>query len=396
MNATAGKLAGMAVLIVLIASGVIYSRYGYSMLLAADGGFTNRLGDIAGGDFLVFYTAAAMTLKGAALDVWNHAAYEAEMLAIYGSNDLPLYFFNQPVALLLWAPFGLLDHLHALWVWTALPLLALAVVIQRLTGSLLAAGLAVISPLAAFTAGTGQTGILFAALLGLFMLHHQQRPASAGIAAALWTIKPHLALAMPFAMLLDRNWRGLAAMTAAVLAMALVTTAIFGFGIWQSFIDGIRFHAGEFFHAGNPNFDRNPSIMFLMLRLGASPEFAWAAQVSAAGVALVLFSVAWRQDLDPAERVLTLSLLVFLLTPKVMHYDAVIMVIPMAMMVPRLVAGTADWMLVGLLLPVWCLPYLEPVFRSIGFHPGGLWFLLGLALIAWRSVPALRGRSKPA
>ena len=393
MCASAKKLIGILTLIVMIASGLIYSRYGYSMLFATDGEFINRLGDIAGGDFLVFYTAATMTLKGAALDVWNHAIYEAHMLRIYGKQDLPLYFFNQPVSLLLWAPLGFLHHIHALWLWTALPLVAFALALYRLTGSWLAAGLAVISPLTAFTAGAGQTGILFAFLLAVYLLAYDRRPAVSGFSAAIWTIKPHLALAMPIAMLLDRNWRAFAGMTIAVFAIVLLTTVIFGFSIWPTFIDGIRYHAGESFHAANPNFDRSSSVLLLMLRLGATIDMAWIAQFAVSAVALALFTFVWRNSTEPVERAFALGFLVCLLTPKVMHYDMVILVVPMVMLIPRLLDATADWTLAGLSLPIWCLPYLEPVFKTMGFHPGSLWFLAGLGLIAWRSMPAVDRRS---
>ena len=103
-----GRVLGIAALILFAVSGIIYSKFGYSMLFPSQGPYINHKGDITGGDFLVFYNAAAMTLKGAAKSVWDHGVFEAQLQQIYGQEILKLHFFNPPPALLLWTPFGLL------------------------------------------------------------------------------------------------------------------------------------------------------------------------------------------------------------------------------------------------------------------------------------------------
>jgi hypothetical protein len=239
MHQSTRRLIGFAVFIVFATSGLIYSHYGYGMLFPVEGEFINRNGDI-GGDFLVFYNAAVMTLTGAASAVWDHSVFDANLLNTYGQTINQLHFFNPPVALLIWAPFGFLHHSHALWLWTALPLIILGWLIFRLTSSWLATGLTLIAPLTAYTAGAGQTGIVYAALMAGFMLTCERHPARTGGIAALVAIKPHLALAKPFCLLIDRNWRALTAMAATAIMLSAVVSLVFGFNIWISFIEGIR------------------------------------------------------------------------------------------------------------------------------------------------------------
>ena len=396
MQQPAHRLIGIVILIALTVSGLIYSRYGYSMLFPAGHEFINHNGDIAGGDFLVFYNAAVMTIEGAAQFVWDHAAFDASLMNIYGQEITRLHFFNPPTALPLWAPLGYLHHVHALWLWTLLPLLALGWFIYKLTGSVIATLLTVIAPLTAYTAGGGQTGILFAALMAGFALGLQRNPAGIGTVAALFTIKPHLAIAMPFCFLIERNWRALAIMASVVAVMSIFVTLAFGFGVWKAFIDGIRFHSGEFFHAANPTFDRSPSMLMLMLRLGAGATDAWIAQIGFSLAALLLLTVIWRGTEDALYRVLSVAIAVCLLTPKILHYDLMVLLVPVAMLSARVVHGEIDWSLLPFVVFIYWLPYFEPAFRVIGFHPGAPILFAALVAIAFKSVSVASPQQSPA
>ena len=385
MHQFSRRLIGIAVLILLAVSGLNYSYYGYSMLFPVEGEFINRNGDIAGGDFLVFYNAAVMTLTGSASAVWDHSTFATNLLNIYGEKINQLNFFNPPVALLMWAPFGLLHHIHALWLWTALPLIALGWLIFRLTYSWLATGLTLIAPLTAYTAGAGQTGIVYAVLMAGFMLAHERHPTKAGGIVAMVAIKPHLALAMPFCLLIDRNWRALTAMVATVTILSAAISLVFGFGIWISFFEGIRSHSGTFFQSNNVAFDRAPSILMFALKLGASNKVAWCIQIVCSLTTLFLLALTWRSTDDSLYRAFALALAICLLTPKIMHYDAMVLLVPIAMLVPSIVRGTAEISLVLLAILIWYLPFFEPTFKALDYHPGALVFFTGLIIITGKT-----------
>ncbi len=386
MHLSKQRIIGFAVFALLASSGLIYSHYGYSMLFPVKGEFINSNGDIAGGDFLVFYNAAVMTLSGAASLVWDHSAFAANLLHIYGETINQLHFFNPPFALLMWAPFGFLHHIHALWLWTTLPLIIFGWLIFRLTNSWVTTGLTLISPLTAYTAGAGQTGIVYAALMAGFMLTYQRHPLKTGSIAAFVAIKPHLALAMPFCLLIDRNWRALSAMASTIILLSTIVTLVFGFGIWMSFVEGIRYHSGTFFQTVNPAFDRAPSFLMLALKLGASNMVAWVIQIACGLTTLFLLALIWRSSDNSVHRAFALALAICLLTPKILHYDAMVLLVPIAMLIPRIKRGTAEISLILLTILIWYLPFFEPTFKSLDYHPGALVFLSGLIVIAVRSL----------
>ena len=382
------RLLGFGVIAILASAGLIYSHYGYSMLFPVEGEFINRNGDIVGGDFLVFYNAAVMTLQGDAAAVWDHSAFEANLLKIYGQEIHRLYFFNPPTALFTWLPLGLLHHTHALWVWTALPLIILGWLIFRLTGSWLATGLTLIAPLTAYTAGAGQTGILFAALMAGFMLTCERYQTSSGGIAALVAFKPHLALAMPVCLFIDRKWRALTTLAAVTITLSALASLVFGFGIWISFFEGIRHHSGTFFQAANPAFDRTPSFLMLAVKLGANNSMAWFIQIVCSLAALLMFILTWRSTDDSLYKAFALALAICLLTPKILHYDAMVLLIPIAMLIPRIERGTAELSLIVLSALIWHLPFFEPGFKNLGYHPGALLFFFGLIIITVRTIPS--------
>ena len=369
-----------AVLVVLAVSSLTHAAFIFGTIVPSDGSIIGSDGGVAGGDFPVFYNAAIMTRNGAAPSVWDPVLFQGQLLEVFGTPLPGLNFFYPPVALLLWLPFAFLPYLPALWLWTAVPLLALACLVHRLTGNWAATALTLISPLAVHNAGAGQTGIFFAAVLAAFILADVRRPVAAGGIASLFIVKPHLAPAIPICLVIDRNWRALAVMTVAAMILCIIVTALFGFQVWSNFLTGVGHHSDEFFHADVRVYDRSLSIMLLLLGLGASGTAAWTAQMLVSLTALCLLILIWRTANDPVHRSFALAIAICLLSPKVHHYDATVLLVPIAIVIARLMRGTADVSFVVLAVAIWFLPLVVPVFRLWGFNPGGLLLLAGLIL----------------
>ena len=98
--------------------------------------------------------------------------------------------------------------------------------------------------------------------------------------------------------------------------------------------------------------------------------------------------VIWRTAEDPLHRAFGLALAICLLNPKVLHYDAAVLLIPIAMLIARLERGTVELSYLLLAIFVWCLPYWEPAFKAIGAHPGALVLFAGMILTTVKSLPA--------
>ena len=382
---SAARWTGLAVLIVLAVSSLTHAAFVFGTIIPLDGSIIGSDGGIAGGDFPVFYSAAVMAWTGQAGSVWEPAAFQGQLLEVFGMPLPGLNFFYPPVALLVWLPFAVLPYLPALWLWIALPLIALGWLILRLTGSWATVALTLISPLAIHNAGAGQTGAMFAAVLAAFVLLHKSNSTAAGATSSLLVAKPHLAFAIPICLIIDRNWRTLAVMAVASLILCTAVTALFGVQIWSSFLASVGHHSDEMFRSGVRVYDRSLSIVLLFLGLGAGAAVAWTAQVLVSLVALCLMILIWRNSDDPLHRSFALALAVCLLAPKVHHYDATILLVPISFVIARLVRGTAEMEFVVLAVAIWILPLVVPLFRVWGFNPGGVLLLAGLVLTFLKS-----------
>jgi hypothetical protein len=375
------RVLNLGAIVFFLLTCLAYGQYALGMLLPAGDGFANHTGKIAGGDFLVFYNTAVMTVDGAATSVWDHAVFEANLTEIFGQEIGLLHFFNPPVGLLLWWPFGHLPYFSALWLWTLLPAVGFAWCLHRLTNSWFTTVLCTMAPLMTYNAGAGQTGAFFAMLLAFFVLHLDRRPALAGSAGAMFVIKPHLAIALPFCLVIEGRWGALFAMAGVAAGLFLLSVGLFGTDAWLAFVNGIQHHSGEIFAKGTPLFDRSPSLLLGSLQIGLPAAGAWSIQVTGSLLALIMGLYVLRNSDDHLHRLFALTLTICLLTPKIMHYDLPILLIPIAIVIARLEAGKADPPLVIVSMVIWVLPFLEPFYRQAGYHPGGLVFFLALMAI---------------
>ena len=381
----ATRYMNLAAIVFFLLTSLLYGQYALPMLLPSGEGFTNLNGEIAGGDFLVFYNAGVMTAKGLAASVWDHAIFETSLREVFGQEIEKLHFFNPPVTLMLWWPFGYLPYFPALWLWTVLPVIALGFAVYRLTGHGLATALTVAAPLVTYNAGGGQSGAFFAAIFGFYAIYLTRRPAMAGSLGGLFVLKPHLAFALPLCLAMERNWRAFVAIGLTALMLIVIATGIFGLGVWFSFLDGVQYHSREVFNVSTPLFDRSPSILLALLKLGAGHNVAWAGQIAGALASLVMCLFIWRNNDDELYRLFALALTICLMTPKVMNYDAVVLLVPIAMLIARLEQGKADKWLVAIAMIIWILPFTEQVFRAIDFNPGAFIFFTGLAMMFART-----------
>ena len=381
----------IATIIIFAVSSITHAAFIFGTIVPPDGTIIGSDGGVAGGDFPVFYNAGIMALKGDAISIWDHTVFQARLLELFGQPLTGLSFFNPPVALPIFAPFASMSYLQALWLWTALPLIMLGWLVYRLSGDLVATALSLMSPLAIHNAGAGQTGNLFAVLLVTFLLFDARRPVLAGSVSSLFIVKPHLVPAVPICLLIDRNWRALAAMVLVSVGLSIAVTVIFGFQVWSSFFDSVGQHSEELFRSDVQNYERSLSIVLLLLRLGVDSSIAWAIQVLVSLAALYMLVVVWRAARAPLYRSFALALAICLLTPKVHHYDAAILLVPVSILIAKLMRGTAKLSFVALAIAIWFLPLLVPVFKIWGFNPGGLLLFAGLILTFVKSVRSANG-----
>jgi hypothetical protein len=293
-------------------------------------------------------------------------------------------------------PLGWLDPR---WVWPAWTggTLLLFLLAGCAGGRWRDAPLLALAPAAVVAAGYGQNGFLTGALIlgGLRLLGRHPGWAGALLAAA--TIKPHLGLLIPLALLAGGQWRALAGGAAGVLGLVALSSLAFGWEAWPRFLATILGHAG----AIDPWVGdlRKATIAANLTLAGLPRALAYQVQWALAAALAVLVALAFRHQaraggITPWGIALLLAA-GFAATPYGFLYDLPVLVAAV-LMLARTEAGAArrlSWPEVAVLGAALLFP-VAAVMTSRFYWMTGASLLALVALAAWRvftPTPADRG-----
>ncbi|MBR0713517.1 glycosyltransferase family 87 protein [Bradyrhizobium liaoningense] len=272
-----------------------------------------------------------------------HQAYQLDRLlqmqieAFGVSNFMPWTY--PPQFSLLIAPFALLPVGLAYFLFTAATLVFFLITLRSIAGNAFALVLVVLFPTLAVTLACGQNGFLTAGLVGLVCLNGERRETSnkvfAGLALAAMVIKPHLAVAMAFYLLITRRWMTLAVAATGVLASSALCTAVLGPQIWTALLGAVRDSATYLEHGDYPLF-RMISVYAALHTLGVPPALAFWGQVVAAGLALLAIVAAVLRNLSTRTALGIAAMVSVMLSPYAYDYDLPIAGIGLALLLPDL------------------------------------------------------------
>jgi hypothetical protein len=324
--------------------------------LVTDGGGTGE-GFVAGHDFVAFYTASLAVFDGNAALVYDEAFMKPAQHDLVGDSTVGyLAFMYPPTYLLLVSPLALVPYFSALALWLLVPLLFLLVTMgRRIDIPPVALLLAAAAPAVAQALFAGQNGLLFAALLAGGLLLQDRRPLLAGILLGLATAKPQLAVLLFPALIFGRHWTVLLGASATLIAMTVMSLALFGPEIWNAYA-AIPGQAREWLAAGQLPWPRMPTLYAAVRMAGLGDMTASMAQV-ATGLA-VLATVAWVWWRGAAAELRAAVLLAGapLTTPFLYDYDLPFMLPALAIFIAHAgKTGWRDWEK-PLLLAVWLQP----------------------------------------
>jgi alpha-1,2-mannosyltransferase len=200
--------------------------------LGADG--LDREGKPIGTDFVGFYSASRLALDGRPDLAYDVGAHWAAEKALFGPALGYTAFFYPPPALMICLPLALAPYFWSLATWLAATGYAYYRVLRLYLPSLDPAALLAF-PAVFVNAAHGQNGFLSAALIGGGLFAMDRRPALAGVLFGAMAFKPHLALAIPFALVFARRWTSFAVAAAAAAAFSALSLAAFGRAAWDGF-----------------------------------------------------------------------------------------------------------------------------------------------------------------
>jgi len=285
-------------------------------------------------DFVSYYAAGSLALKGLPEDAYRRPAHYAEELRVAKHKIGYNYFYYPPIYLMLCALFALVPYIPALFSFQAASLAALLLVARA---TLRTRSWLVLVPLAAFPTVfwnfyTGQNAYLTAALFGGALLALRKNPIAAGILFGALCYKPHLGLLIPVALAAGQYWRAFFSATATVAALVLLSIALFGWSTWQEYFTAaagskIVYEGGYVYMLGFTN-----PFGFIRAFRG-DLNFAYAAQALTIVCTALWVALIWRSKVSFAVKAATLAAAIPIAAPVSLFYELLLSAIGMAWLV---------------------------------------------------------------
>ena len=198
-------------------------------------GTVDALGRPVGTDFSNVYSAGWMADHGRAPDAWDWPAEHAMQKVIHKDPNTPLYGWHYPPPFLIIATLlAQFPYLTALFIWQGLSLALALLVFHRILPGREAMLAAVGAPVVMVCLGHGQNAFMTASLMAGGMLLLDRRPWVAGILLGCLVYKPQFAVLIPIVIAMKGNWRAFLAAGLTVVALCLLTWAIWGWGVWAA------------------------------------------------------------------------------------------------------------------------------------------------------------------
>jgi hypothetical protein len=305
-------------------------------------------------DFLSFWAAARLVLRGEAASAYDIAAHRIVEFSVSPITGL-LPFPYPPPFLIAVAPFGALPYGVAFGAWIALSVAFYLLCTRRS----IPLPFAFSQPAVAANLMIGQNGLLTSGIFVLAAQFLSRRPFAAGAIFGTLVIKPQLALLVPIAFLAGRQWRAIAGAAASSVTFLLLSFVLFGAAAYRGFFEILPHYVG---YMGSSRWPWSElASPFAMLRwFGVPVAASLAVHAIIAAVAAALTWRAWAAN-DP-RRAEILAAATVLIPPYLFTYDTVILVLPLGRVIAdgrRPVVAAALWVLM-----------LLPVASYFGLYPG--------------------------
>ncbi|MCP5323995.1 MAG: DUF2029 domain-containing protein [Rhodobacteraceae bacterium] len=351
-----------------------------------------------GHDFIAFWTAARLAAEGRIAALYDPAVYFAmQKELILEGGVLPWYY--PPTYLTMLLPFAWLGFAVAWLVFCLTGIVALALAARPYLAGRDRLGWWLLfgAPVMGVTLVQGQNGAIVAALfLGAFAARAAGRTWLAAVLIAGLSIKPHLAVLIPVALIAAGDWRLILRAAVTTAAAVAIPCAIFGLESWQlalAHLDGTRVTFAE-----GDTLAQMVTLFAGALVLGLPANVAAGVQALSAIFAAGFVWWLWRaRTVPPTLRLAGLLLAALMVPPYGFRYDMVL-----TLGATLLVVGQAerDGWLPGerlAMASLWFLPLVVPnIAHATGLPAGFALLLLGLWSVWRRAILSSGARIRPA
>lgn len=362
-------------------------------------GTLDYLGRPLGTDFSNVWTAGLMANEGRAAAAWSWPDHYAVQQLAHHSQSVPFYGWHYPPPFLMIAVLlAKLPYVPALILWqvaTLAPMLWLACrIVKRRDALLFAAG----APVVLVCLGHGQNGFMTASLLAGGLLLLDKRPWLAGMLLGCLVYKPQFAVLIPLVLIVRGNWRAVLGATGAVSVLCGLTLALWGWPVWQAFLDSLTITRQIVIEQGNTGWEKIPSAFSAIRMWGGSIPLAYAAQASVTVLAVAL-AVFVSRKASVSNRGAAVMAAALLCTPYVLDYDLVVLAMAVAFLVADIAKrGALRWE-ITILAFAWIVPLFGRQVTAVTLIPLELIAVIAILTLAVRRAVLLDGaldfRSSP-
>jgi hypothetical protein len=355
-------------------------------------GTVDAFGRPLGTDFSSFWTAGRMALEGHAAAAYDWASHMRFQRQVHGV-ELFFPWSYPPIFLLVAAALASLPYLASLLVWQAGTLIASLVALRAILPGRQAMLLGLGFPAVLICLGHGQTGFLTAALLagGLAVLPRHE--IAAGVLFGLLAYKPQFGLLLPFVLAAGGHWRAIFAAAATVLATIVAAYLVWGWPVWQAFLDSIPLTRTIVLEPDSASFEKFQSA-FAWMRLWGQPlAVAYGVQALVTGSVLLACVWLWRSGVAFRLKAAALLTGTLLASPYVLDYDFVVLGMALAFFAAEGLEGGFLPFEKSVLAFAWIAPVAAREVAKLLYLPLGLCAVAAVfALIVLRVRAAQAGR----
>ena len=256
---------------------------------------------VLGRDFLNLWMYGVASFEPDPARYYDLATYNNALAHMLGPGYPGQNWPNPPTALVVMAPFGLLNYFPALLAWFSVSGLAFYLAGRREVADWRTLAIVLVSPAALMCVLSGQSSLLTTAALLAIFTSLDERPIAAGVLIGLLAVKPQLGILFPFALIASGRWKVFSAAAATALALLAASVAIGGIEGWQDYITkALPLQREVLQDAAGTAMPFQPSI-FMNIRgvvgnhIGEIIQFAF----TLAAVAAVTAAFRWRRNGDP-------------------------------------------------------------------------------------------------
>lgn len=318
-------------------------------------------------DFLSFWAAGRLTLGGHAPLAYNliaHKLVEEGAAPIQGWLPFPY----PPTFLIFVTPFGIPSFWAGFGLWVALTGVFYIWVVRKFAPL----PFSLVQPAVLVNSWIGQTGFLITGLFasGLYVL--RKGAFLGGALLGLISIKPQLGVLVPVALLASREWRAIAGAAATTIGLLTISCLLFGFGAFSAFWRALP-HQLYINLAGQLQWNELASAFGAFRAIGIPQEMAMMLQIAIAFAAAAITWRAWALQLPTREA--TLAAATMLVSPYLLTYDSLLLVLPMGWFIEN---GRRPYAIVV----VWLLCLL-PIVSYSGMYKGPSTIPLAAIMCLW-------------